>query len=35
MESLGRPQALPPQPFLGLGVRLRQRWELWKNRGER
>jgi glycine/D-amino acid oxidase-like deaminating enzyme len=35
MESLGQPQALPPQPFLGLGVRLRQRWELWKNRGER
>jgi len=35
MESLGEPEPLPPQPFLGLGVRLRERWELWKNRAER
>jgi len=35
MESLGRPAALPPQPFLGVGVRLRQRWELMRNRHER
>ncbi|MGH8632225.1 MAG: NAD(P)/FAD-dependent oxidoreductase, partial [Burkholderiales bacterium] len=35
MESLGRPAALPPQPLLGIGVRLRQRWELWRNRHER
>lgn len=35
MESLGQPQRLPPQPFLGIGVRLRERWELWRNRAER
>jgi glycine/D-amino acid oxidase-like deaminating enzyme len=35
MESLGRPARLPPRPFLDLGVRLRSRWELWKNRAER
>jgi glycine/D-amino acid oxidase-like deaminating enzyme len=35
MESLGAPETLPPQPFLGIGVRLRQRWELWRNRHER
>ncbi len=35
MESLGRPAPLPPQPFLGIGVHLRQRWELWRNRHER
>jgi glycine/D-amino acid oxidase-like deaminating enzyme len=35
MQSLGRPEPLPPQPFLGIGVRLRERWELWKNRAER
>jgi hypothetical protein len=26
---------IPPQPFLGISVRLRERWELWKNRAER
>ena len=35
MQSLGQPQRLPPQPFLGLGVHLRSRWELWRNRAER
>jgi hypothetical protein len=35
MQSLGQPQRLPPQPFLGLGVQLRARWELWRNRAER
>ena len=35
MQSLGQPQRLPPPPFLGLGVHLRSRWELWRNRAER
>jgi glycine/D-amino acid oxidase-like deaminating enzyme len=35
MESLGRPDKLPPQPFLGFGVRLRAAWDLWRNRDER
>ena len=35
MRSLGQPQRLPPQPFRGLGVLLRERWELWRNRHER
>jgi glycine/D-amino acid oxidase-like deaminating enzyme len=35
MEDLGQPATLPPQPFLGVGVRLRERWELWRNRHER
>jgi len=34
MESLGEPSLLPPQPFLGLGVRGRFAWELWSNRHE-
>lgn len=34
MESLGTPSALPPQPFLGVGVRARFAWELWSNRHE-
>jgi len=34
MEELGRPDLLPPQPFLGVGVRARLAWELWSNRHE-
>jgi glycine/D-amino acid oxidase-like deaminating enzyme len=35
MESLGQPARLPPQPFLGLGVRLSTAWDLWRHRAER
>ena len=34
MEALGTPSALPPAPFLGLGVRARLAWELWRWRAE-
>ena len=34
MQSLGEPNRLPLQPFLGLGVRARLMWELWKGRKE-
>ena len=34
MESLGRPDKLPPRPFLDLGVRAKFAWELWRARGE-
>ena len=34
MQSLGEPNRLPMQPFLGLGVRTRLMWELWKGRKE-
>jgi len=34
MLSLGEPNLLPPQPFLGFGVRARFNWELWTNRHE-
>jgi glycine/D-amino acid oxidase-like deaminating enzyme len=34
MESLGIPDLLPPQPFLGVGVRARLMWENWANRHE-
>jgi glycine/D-amino acid oxidase-like deaminating enzyme len=34
MEALGRPRKLPPEPFLGWGVRLRNRWDLWRARHE-
>ena len=32
--SLGEPSKLPPQPFLGIGVRARFAWELWSKRHE-
>ena len=35
MLSLGVPSRVPPQPFLGLGVRARMMWELWNNQHER
>ena len=34
MESLGEPNRLPIQPFLGIGVRARMAWELWNARNE-
>ena len=34
MLALGSPQKLPPQPFLGWGVRIRNRWDLWRARHE-
>ena len=34
MQSLGEPNRLPMQPFLGIGVRARIAWELWKARKE-
>ena len=34
MEGLGTPSALPPAPALGLGVRVRLAWELWRWRAE-
>ncbi|MGP1615041.1 MAG: NAD(P)/FAD-dependent oxidoreductase, partial [Pollutimonas bauzanensis] len=33
-ESLGRPNRLPPRPFLDVGVRARFGWELWRHRNE-
>lgn len=34
MASLGQPARLPPEPFLGLGVRMRNRLDLWRARHE-
>ena len=34
MEALGSPSPLPPEPALGLGVRSRLAWELWRWRAE-
>ncbi|MCP4874712.1 MAG: FAD-dependent oxidoreductase [Gammaproteobacteria bacterium] len=34
MQSLGEPSRLPMQPFLGIGVRARMAWELWRARKE-
>ena len=34
MQGLGVPSALPPAPVLGLGVRARLAWELWRWRSE-
>jgi glycine/D-amino acid oxidase-like deaminating enzyme len=34
MESLGKPERLPPQPFLDWGVRLKTSWDLWRYRYE-
>ena len=35
MEALGTPEALPPRPFLDLGIRAKLAWELWQARAER
>jgi glycine/D-amino acid oxidase-like deaminating enzyme len=34
MEALGRPERLPPQPFCNWGVKIRNRWNLWRYRHE-
>ena len=34
MEALGQPNAVPPRPFLDIGVRARLAWEIWNWRGE-
>jgi glycine/D-amino acid oxidase-like deaminating enzyme len=34
MESLGRPDRLPPEPFRSLGVRAHNAYELWRTRHE-
>ena len=34
IEALGKPSPLPPTPALGLGVRARLAWELWRWRCE-
>jgi glycine/D-amino acid oxidase-like deaminating enzyme len=34
MQALGQPDALPPRPFLDVGVRARLGWELWRHRAE-
>ncbi len=34
MQSLGEPNLLPIHPLLGIGVRARMAWELWKARKE-
>ena len=34
MEGLGRPDRVPPRPFLDIGVRARFAWELWRARAE-
>ena len=34
MQSLGTPSALPPRPFLDVGVRARFAWEIFHNRHE-
>jgi glycine/D-amino acid oxidase-like deaminating enzyme len=34
MQSLGEPSRLPVEPMLGIGVRARLKWEMWKGRKE-
>ena len=34
IQSLGTPAALPPRPFLDIGVRLRNAYDLWRARHE-
>ena len=34
MEALGKPWPLAPAPALGLGVRARLAWKLWRWRAE-
>jgi glycine/D-amino acid oxidase-like deaminating enzyme len=35
MEALGQPSKLPPEPFLGLGVKANLLWQRWLCRSER
>jgi glycine/D-amino acid oxidase-like deaminating enzyme len=32
--SLGTPSKRPPRPFFDLGVKVRNSWDLWRNRHE-
>ena len=34
VQALSRPEALPPQPFLGIGIRTRNAWYRWSARAE-
>ena len=34
VQALSGPTRLPPDPFLGLGVRTRLRWYHWRSRAE-
>ena len=34
VQAVSGPQRLPPEPFLGLGVRARLAWHRWSNRAE-
>ena len=34
VQALSSPKRLPPEPFLGLGVRARLRWYHWRSRAE-
>lgn len=34
LHAQGGPSALPPNPFLDLGIRTRLQWELWRHRNE-
>ena len=34
VQALSGPKPLPPEPFLGLGVKARLRWYHWRNRAE-
>jgi glycine/D-amino acid oxidase-like deaminating enzyme len=34
VQALSDPRTLPPEPFLGLGVRARLGWYRWQVRGE-
>jgi glycine/D-amino acid oxidase-like deaminating enzyme len=34
MQSLGKPNKVPPRPFLDIGVKSKFAWELWKARAE-
>jgi glycine/D-amino acid oxidase-like deaminating enzyme len=34
VQAVSGPKRLPPEPFLGLGVRARLAWHRWSNRAE-
>ena len=34
VQALSRPKPLPPQPFLGIGIRARVAWYRWSSRAE-
>ncbi|MDY0883658.1 NAD(P)/FAD-dependent oxidoreductase [Dongia soli] len=35
MEALGQPNRVPPEPFLGLGIKANLLWQGWRSRSER